>query len=826
MTTQRPFDLAALLLGIASALVGGAALMGHALSIPALLRPSPEAPVLVFSAALAFAIGGAAVALAAWPSTPVSRRATTLGGALVALLGIIGLLERASGSNLGIDLPALHRSIDAENPAPGQMVPAAGLCFAVLGACLIALNWRRGRRAAIAMVVAVTLCGALGATSLVAYALDIEFLSSWPTNMPRSQNGALGMVLLAAGLYRVVADRAKRRPGVDQLGDSIHLTSVWMLSVIAIVAGVSTFTLAQYEYQNVVRSDLSRTLRERRTVLDYAISDHVQQVALGADAVFAASIGKGRRPLDDASTRARLQGAADLLTKTAFSGWRFDADGRSVASGRFVEEPEMTIRLAGRHATDLLLKSGQYYLRTRFPIRDGDREIGFAVAEDAFAELTRLKFQSDSWGKTGSMVICGAHERDADCLPSRNNPAGSRVPRTLNGRPLPVSLALDRQVGIYETVDYRGHRVLAAYGPIGFTGLGMVVKVDAAELNAPLGRRFGVAMLVLAALVAAGVWLLRRRLRPLTRALVEAREEAASVAAQFKAAAESSMNAYFLMDAVRGRAGKIDDFRIRYVNASGEVLAARPSEEMIGRTLRETLPQAQAEFFIDRYRRIVSTGESLAEEFRTSPSDVSSPWISHQAVKLGDGVSVTAHDITELKNTERQLRSQAEKDVLTGLPNRALFFDRLRHAMTGAAQSSSGVAVLFLDIDRFKQVNDTHGHAAGDAVLVEFAHRVRGLVRATDTMARLGGDEFAIILPKLAAIADAERVATDILNAIRAPFQVDGMRLQVGTSIGVGFSRGDPDTPEALVGRADRKLYQAKTAGRGRYSSAREKHAA
>jgi diguanylate cyclase (GGDEF)-like protein len=220
------------------------------------------------------------------------------------------------------------------------------------------------------------------------------------------------------------------------------------------------------------------------------------------------------------------------------------------------------------------------------------------------------------------------------------------------------------------------------------------------------------------------------------------------------------------------------------------------------------------------------TGQSLSEEFPTTSGEASASWVAHQAVKLGDGVSVTARDITHVKSLERQLRTRAENDVLTGLPNRTLFFDRLGHALNEARQAHCGVAVLFLDLDRFKKVNDTHGHAVGDSVLIEFAGRVRRQVRSSDTVARLGGDEFAVILPKLSDVSQAERVAAGIIVAMRTPFEAGSVRVDVGTSIGVGYSSDGHDTPESLVGRADRKLYQAKAGGRGRFSSATAKRAA
>jgi len=333
-------------------------------------------------------------------------------------------------------------------------------------------------------------------------------------------------------------------------------------------------------------------------------------------------------------------------------------------------------------------------------------------------------------------------------------------------------------------------------------------------------------MLLLFALVAAGVYLLRRRLEPLTEALQNAREEASRVAMQFKSAAESSLDAYFIMDAVRNRNNAIGDFRVRYLNASSEVLIGRPSEDVVGRTLREVLPAKQAAFFLERYRRIVTTGEALSEEFRTSGDDVAATWVAHRAVKLGDGVSVTARDISEQKVVEAQLRSRAENDVLTGLPNRTLFFERLEQAMVRARRDRVGVGVLFLDVDHFKKVNDKHGHAAGDAVLVEFAERLRRSVRATDTVARLSGDEFAILLADVDNVGGAEAVAAHIVDVIRMPFDAGGKHLSIGTSIGVGFSPRGLESAQSLVASADRKLYQAKAAGRGRFSSASQARAA
>jgi diguanylate cyclase (GGDEF)-like protein len=824
VTLPRHLDLAALALGLAATLVGAAGVAAYMTNEAAWLRAIPDTPAIAFSEAIALMIGGFAVAAAALAPLPRIRRLAVLAGGALTCLGVECLVAGSLGTQLAIDLPALDVAPGRGAPAE-RMVASAGVCLALLGATIACLPLLRGRRSAIALTAAATIAGAFGATTLAGYLLHVEFLVSWPSDSALAPNTALGLALLGAGACSAVLHHAKFSGGIAGESRAIQLTAVWMLSLFAVIAGVSTFALAQLEYQSAVRAELARSLDDRRAFLAYAIGEHLQQVGFGAHSVAAATHAAPREPAAREAMRRKLAASADALTAAGFSAWRFDVDGMRVSAGRFVDAPQFEVALAPPADTHLLLKDGEYYLRTRIVLRDGERVVGSALAEDPFPELGRLKAEADRWGTTGTLVLCASQDDALACFPSRNSSAGTRARRDATGRAVPASLAIDRQAGVDEMLDLRQHRTLAAYGPVGATGLGMVMKIDIAEMNAPLGRRFGGAVLLLAILVALGVWMLRRRIRPLTDALVDAREEATRVASQFKGVAEVSMDGCFLMDAVRNRRGQIVDFRIRFVNARGAVLVGRASDDVTGRTLHELLPPDQATYFVSRYARIVASGASLAEQFRMSSTDRSAPWIAHQAVKLGDGVSVTARDITDLKNVERQLRSKAENDALTGLPNRALFFERLGRALTEARSARKGVAVLFLDVDRFKTINDTHGHAAGDDVLIEFGRRLRALVRVTDTVARLGGDEFAILLPALEAVEQAERIAAGILTAMARPFRIAGGEIEVGTSIGVGFSAG-LDTPEALVGRADRKLYQAKTGGRGRFASGSERRAA
>jgi diguanylate cyclase (GGDEF)-like protein/PAS domain S-box-containing protein len=178
----------------------------------------------------------------------------------------------------------------------------------------------------------------------------------------------------------------------------------------------------------------------------------------------------------------------------------------------------------------------------------------------------------------------------------------------------------------------------------------------------------------------------------------------------------------------------------------------------------------------------------------------------------------TDADISREKAAEEQLRQRAEIDALTGLPNRALFNDRLAGAIERARRNDVSLALLFVDVDHFKSVNDSGGHEAGDALLKIAAERLVASVRSVDTVARLAGDEFTVILEGLLDPGDAEAVATKLLEALRTPMRVGDALRHVSISIGLAFLEPGESDPASLLRRADEALYEAKRSGRDRYA--------
>lgn len=220
---------------------------------------------------------------------------------------------------------------------------------------------------------------------------------------------------------------------------------------------------------------------------------------------------------------------------------------------------------------------------------------------------------------------------------------------------------------------------------------------------------------------------------------------------------------------------------------------------------------------LKRCKAVVLTGNPLCEELIVNDKAGKARWISLQIVRVENGIGITWRDVSQHKEQERLLLFMAQNDTLTGLPNRALFRDRLERAIIRARRKQYPIALMFIDVDHFKEVNDQYGHAAGDELLCEFAKRLRQCVRASDTVARMSGDEFTIILEDIHAANDGERVARNIINKIRQPFLSSAGGISISTSIGIALFSEETLTANELLRRADIALYDVKRQGRNSY---------
>ena len=253
------------------------------------------------------------------------------------------------------------------------------------------------------------------------------------------------------------------------------------------------------------------------------------------------------------------------------------------------------------------------------------------------------------------------------------------------------------------------------------------------------------------------------------------------------------------------------------VNSAGARLIGTTVEGLIGRNMLDLFATHDAPTLV---RRMACRSEELqSQEFeaRTAAGDLVPVELSCRTIEFGrkPAVAVALRDLTERKRDEARIRHLALHDALTELPNRYLLGQRLAQALDAAMEGTSSVAVVYLDLDRFKPVNDLHGHAVGDALLIRAAKRMLAELRPADTLARVGGDEFVAVLADASAPDQVSEIAGRLVAALSRPFRIEEHQVEVGASAGVALYPADGRTSEALLRAADIALYRVKDEGRG-----------
>lgn len=264
--------------------------------------------------------------------------------------------------------------------------------------------------------------------------------------------------------------------------------------------------------------------------------------------------------------------------------------------------------------------------------------------------------------------------------------------------------------------------------------------------------------------------------------------------------------------------------RLVFINPAGaRLLGASHADQLIGKSVFDIVHPDYREVAGSQIRQLQRKTDRV-------------PWVEEQFVRLDgtvmevevSGVEFTYkgkpavqtifRDITERKQVKQRLEHLALYDTLTGLANRTLFFDRMNQHLELAKRNDYALALLYIDLDRFKVVNDTLGHEVGDLLLQEASERMVSCIRKVDTVARMGGDEFVGICGMIVSSEDAVVIARKILSALTAPFTIEGHECTIGASIGISLYPADGGDVETLVNKADRAMYRVKESGNGGYA--------
>jgi diguanylate cyclase (GGDEF)-like protein/PAS domain S-box-containing protein len=390
------------------------------------------------------------------------------------------------------------------------------------------------------------------------------------------------------------------------------------------------------------------------------------------------------------------------------------------------------------------------------------------------------------------------------CLPTVLHPERTEIPSATRAGPVLITYALAGASGVGLATDYRGERVIAAYGPVGDLGLGLVLKVDVAEIYAPIRRRFELTLLMILAVVTAGILLLRARLVPLVRRL-----------------AHSEQRWQFALEGARDG---VWDWNL----VTNEVFFSRQWKAMLGHEEHEIShaleewdkrvhPDDKAGAYADIQKHLQGETPYYQNEHRLRCKDGKYKWILDRGMIVSrdaDGKPTrmigTHTDITDHKQAEETIRELSLVDDLTGLRNRRGFFVLGESQLSLALRLGRSAVLYFADVDGLKQINDQFGHEEGDRALTDFAEILRTTFRETDIVARLGGDEFVVLAlesPDVDSSASVARFEEHLSQHQRHARR----RYHLTASMGVA-NRG-PESSESLTDllrRADTEMYRIK----------------
>ncbi len=340
-----------------------------------------------------------------------------------------------------------------------------------------------------------------------------------------------------------------------------------------------------------------------------------------------------------------------------------------------------------------------------------------------------------------------------------------------------------------------------------------VVAVDAEQALAPYRHTrekvvtWAVAV-ALAALFAGAIVFDQARRLDVSRARAKKAE------ATFRATLEGSLDAVTVLVAERDSAGHLTDMRVADCNSHAAAMLGLLPAELLDRRLCEVAPSMAG--FLQHFDKVIREKKGSQAEVAATEPRLAGRWLHHQLVPLADGVALITRDVTDYRAATEALSSLARSDALTGLSNRRHVEEVLDSARARAIRNGEPLALIYVDLDGFKAINDTLGHAAGDRVLVSVGQRLKRTVRETDLVGRLGGDEFVVVAERAGTLAEIQALCERLLRALQAPHALPGQQALSTPSIGLAIFDGT-ESAAALCARADAAMYLAKTGGKSRY---------
>jgi signal transduction histidine kinase len=521
--TRRRWARSPLAAGIILIALGAAVMSGWILHIPVLLFLMPGFIPTAISTAVSFILAGIGLCLVA-EDEPRIPGITAVGIALMTIVALV-LAEHATGIETGTDLVSLQAWLPRISTHPGRMSVATACAFALAAAAILTAPRLSRPSVAVFVKASSVFVGLIGILGIVGFLVNAQLLFPQYFFSGLTIHTCLGLVVLAAGLMsawqRFPWGRSRLFARDD---DRITFLGASILAGIAFVGGILSFAILQGRVQSLVESNVTASLTRRTELFQEFIELREMNARIVATRpAVIRNLRAIQARADDGSNLANIRAVVDGFLEQGYSAVAYlGTDGHVIASAGTFKEPQLAAPLETPSKGQLLWNEG-YLLRDRIPMRDSSGEVGVALTEQPLPVLTRLSRKVLGSGETGDMGLCFARDARLTCFPQRLEPrAFSTAMLNPAGEPFPMTRALRGESGITITRDYRGKNVVAAFGPVGKTGLGMVVRVDAAEIFLPIRERLEIVIAVLIGLVVAGTLLLRSRVKPLATKLMDA----------------------------------------------------------------------------------------------------------------------------------------------------------------------------------------------------------------------------------------------------------------------------------------------------------------
>lgn len=585
-----PIPLSARLFASIAVAIGIMVMLGWWLRQPLWVQIVPGFVGMVFNTAFCFVLIGASLLLPTrYPRMRV-RVQRAVGAVVMVFAGLV-LSQDLTGRALGIDQLFTEAWLKDPNPTSGRMAPNTAAAFMATGCVLLLMQRVRSRVDALLVHLLTFAVLCIAVTSLLIYALRLELLYAGWHFTRMAVHTAAGFALIGLALWgtwhhlpwsqNLYREREDLRIGV---------VAGVLLTAVALIAGLSSFALLSQQAEQTLRRGLSLSLQNRIDLFTTEINDANDAARVVANRpTVAQHLQRLQAQPNDAGERERLRKTVHGLMPLGFSALHFyTADGREVAA--LGTQTQITsaqrISLAG-WSVELVWTDG-FLLRLQLPIAAEGRRLGTLMAEHPLPTLTRMLHDYRGLGDSGEMAICGDARDYLECFPLRAAPNVRLLPRMIDGQPLPMHYALLGETGVVLAKDYRRQYVMAAYAPIGDLGLGMVLKMDTAELYRPIAAPLRIVFALLLTLIAAAVVAVQWQVVPIARRLRQSEQETQrhnealrESEMRFRAVTESANDAIVVADA---------DGRITLWNRAAQDVFGYAAQEAIGQPLTLLMP--------------------------------------------------------------------------------------------------------------------------------------------------------------------------------------------------------------------------------------------